>query len=382
MAPADSAGTAGQATVADTAAFGTDSQIADGQPTADAAVVSDSQATSAQDGDAESSQAAVPDAVQEAAPAADLPSFADKLSTPDDQLQPDAEPLADAIADVAPPADVPAQSDLPKPDTDAAQLINQLPKLALAIVIGDSVGAGYNASGLNASGGQGFGRLLFNNHSAWPKYQGHDLHTLYPNAQFMSLAKSGATSGEMLSAVQSALSGSLPKTANGDVLVVVNVGGNDFNDNTTVMISGPATEAAATKLRQNVAKALQLLKDRYNLPPTKKLLVVINAIHDPTDGKATVPKNFTKGFCKALQNPLLLTVAATVMANLGKMNAALKAEALAQSALFVDLQAAFQGHGMNSGPDRWIDDDCAHPINAGHDLIRRQIWLGLTGQQY
>jgi hypothetical protein len=171
----------------------------------------------------------------------------------------------------------------------------------------------------------------------------------------------------------------LPKSVAGDVLVLVNVGGRDFNDNPTVMVSAPQTEAKVRQLRQNLAKTLKLLRDRYEVGG-KKLLAVVGGIHDPTDGKGTVPKGFTKGFCKVLASPLVVPFASTIAASFAKMNATLQAEAAAQGALYVDLQAAFLGHGMNSGPERWIGDHCVHPTNPGHDLIRRKVWEQRTGK--
>jgi lysophospholipase L1-like esterase len=325
--------------------------------------------------------------VQDSAP--DLPS--DVATAPDQQPEMGEKP---ALLDTPPPPDMPldappdlppdlppdiATLDTPAPDTTNPNPLMQLKSLALVLAIGDSVGAGYNASGLNAQGGQGFARMVHTNHPAWPKCQGKDVHTLFPQAAFQSLADSGDTSADMLKVVQKALDGSLPKSVAGDVLVLVNVGGRDFNDNPTVMVSAPQTEAKAQQLRQNLAKTLTLLRDRYEVGG-KKLLAVVDGIHDPTDGKGTAPKGFTKGFCKVLASPLVVPFASTIAANFAKMNAALQAEAAAQGALYVDLQAAFLGHGMNSGPERWIDDDCVHPTNPGHDLIRRKVWEQLTGK--
>ena len=46
----------------------------------------------------------------------------------------------------------------------------------------------------------------------------------------------------------------------------------------------------------------------------------------------------------------------------------------------VDNHAVFMDHGMNAGPDRWIDSDRIHPLNEDHHQLRRRMWLTLTGQ--
>ena len=46
----------------------------------------------------------------------------------------------------------------------------------------------------------------------------------------------------------------------------------------------------------------------------------------------------------------------------------------------VDNHAVFMDHGMNAGPDRWIDSDRIHPLNEDHHQLRRRMWFTLTGQ--
>lgn len=149
------------------------------------------------------------------------------------------------------------------------------------------------------------------------------------------------------------------------------------------MISPQLTMQAATKLRQNLAEMVKLLRAQYEVMGKSHVEFFLDNIHDPSDGGGAIPKQFTSGFCKQLQNPMLTPqLIKTVVANLDTMNQAIAAEAAAAGASLVDNHAGFHGHGMNAGADRWIDVDCAHPINPGHDLIRRLIWQRLTGKTY
>ena len=290
-------------------------------------------------------------------------------------------PLDLALGDAPPPDDAAPALDGGTGDGGAKRLPD---RIALVIIVGDSVAAGYNAQGLNAAGGHGYARLTVNNHKDFPAYQGHDLATLFPGVDFRSAAKSGATSSDTVGNLKSALAGSLPKSVPGDVVVLINVGGNDFNDSPTVMVSPQLTANAAAKLRQNLAQIVQLLKARYDDPQQgKEVLFLFDNIHDPTDGMGSVPKQFTNGFCKLLANPLFTPqVRQIVLANLATMNAAIAAEATAQGARLVDIHRGFLGHGMSSGAGRWIDTDCVHPTNPGHDLIRRLAWEQLTGERF
>ncbi|MBM4342774.1 MAG: SGNH/GDSL hydrolase family protein [Deltaproteobacteria bacterium] len=315
--------------------------------------------------------------------AADLPTFVPK-DVAADAHEPEVPDVADTSAAELPVADAPMPgTDAPQAaDTALAAPWQALDNVSLVIIAGDSVAAGFNASSGNGTGGQGYAKMVYKNHAAWPNYTGHDVVSTHPKAVLVSVAKSGAQSGEALSLIKGAIGASLPKSVNGDVLLLINVGGNDFNDSPTTMISSAKTATMVQALRKNVADMVQLVRKQYEALPAKRVMAVVNGVHDPTDGKGTVPPNYTAGFCKALNNPALPMVKDTVLANLGTVNAGLKAEAFAQGAEFVDLQAAFQGHGVNSGSASWIDKDCVHPTNPGHDLIRRKVWLALTGKEY
>jgi hypothetical protein len=120
--------------------------------------------------DAQTVLDAAPDLPSDVATAPDQQAETRVLPTLPDTPPPPDMPL-DAPPDLAPdllpelPPDI-APFDTPAPDTTNPNPLMQLKSLALVLAIGDSVGAGYNAPGLNAQGGQGFARMVHTNHPA------------------------------------------------------------------------------------------------------------------------------------------------------------------------------------------------------------------------
>jgi hypothetical protein len=198
-----------------------------------------------------------------------------------------------------------------------------------------------------------------------------------PGTDFRNITDSGATSDEILDNLQDELGG-LPSSAAGDVLLIISAGGNDFNNSALTMVTTAATEAATANLRSNLAQMVSLVEDRYADADTEVLAVFLN-IQDPTDGLASIPDQFDNGFCGMLQNPAFALVGELVLSNLGVMNNGIAAGTAASGAELADYYSHFQGHGTNaSTADRWMSDDCAHPMNIGHHELRRLIWGTLT----
>lgn len=260
--------------------------------------------------------------------------------------------------------------------------IDDIDDLSLVILIGDSAAAGYNADGRNGTGGHGFARLMVDNHPAYPAYMGHDLRALWPSLVFERLAESGATSADSLSTLRRALSGRLPGSVSGDVLVLINVGGNDFNDDFTTIIDPTATAAASAELRANLAEMFRLLRERYEDPAAgKRVVFFVDDLYDPTDGTGRIPASFTDGFCSALQRPLPDSIRMQAITNLATLNAGTAEEVAELGGWLIPIHDEYLGHGMNAGAERWLDGDCAHPMNVGHHAIRRAMWEALTGDR-
>jgi lysophospholipase L1-like esterase len=254
--------------------------------------------------------------------------------------------------------------------------------VALFINAGDSIAAGYDAAGNNGPGGKGYARLLLSNHPDYGAYGAAHLSAVASGVDFRDLSESGATSDEIRADLQARID-SFPAVVDGDVLLTISAGGNDFNDNVLVMVSPQLAAQVAANLRSNLATMIALVRDRYEDPALgKEVFVVLQTIHDPTGGTGSVPLVFDDGFCEVLRNPLLQPVAPLALDNLELVNEAIRAEAADQGAFLSDNHQLFLDHGMNApGAQRWLSGDCAHPTSEGHHQIRREMWGVLTGQR-
>lgn len=323
-----------------------------------------------------------PDLVEptEAAPTIDHETTPDRSPLPEPSTTTDA---SNPVDHDNPDQDTPEPS-TPEPVSEPSvpteqgttqDLLSGVDQAKLLLVLGDSIGAGYNASK-----GRSFDALLYQN-TAYPTYQGHDLKTRYPAIQLKNIAKSGATSSDMLSRLKSNLS-SLPTTGSQeDTIVLISIGGNDFNDKIQTML---VPTAAIQAYEKNMTEVVTLLRQKYENPQNgRQLLIFVNNIHDPTGGTAKIPPQYTDGFCKILQNPLLPTVASTVLKNLADFNTKIASIAQRFNLHLIDNHSAFLQHGMNAaGTSRWIDNDCVHFNNEGHHQLRRLIWEKMTGQSH
>lgn len=283
---------------------------------------------------------------------------------------------------------------LSSPDGDALDSDNppltigpngEIDDLKLYVNLGDSVAAGYNATGQNGFGGRGFSRLLLDNHPNYPEYDGHHLSVLFPGLMYTDMGDSGATSSDTLEDLEKALFWSwpwqLPREVNGDVLVTINVGGNNFNDDISTMAWTPNTEAAAAALKADLRQIVSQLRARYEKPNEgKRVLFLIANVHDPTGGSAWVPFEFDDDFCRTIRAALLLS--AIVFSNLDLFNQRIAEVVEEIGGYLVDSHSVFLGHGMDSGDERWIDSDCVHPVSQGHHQLRREWWYVLTGERY
>jgi lysophospholipase L1-like esterase len=287
------------------------------------------------------------------------------------RLGDDDEPSGDDGPSVDGPAGTPD-------DAPNASPIAMLDRPLLVIVVGDSIGAGFNASNNNAPGGKGYARLVTDNHPMYPDFADKHIRAIEPAVQFRDLAQSGATSDEAAARVRNSL-GSLP-VHDGDTLVLISVGGNDFNDSIQTILSPQATAQAAARLRTNLADIVERLRGKYDDGAGRRAVFAIDNIHDPTDGLGTIPPQFTDGFCGTIQNPLFTPqLRQQALVNLATMNTEIAAEVAELGAALVDVHASFLGHGMNgAGADKWLAGDCAHPTSDGHHHLREAVWNALT----
>ncbi len=259
-----------------------------------------------------------------------------------------------------------------------------LADVELYINLGDSLAAGYNAAGNNGSGGHGYARLLVDNHPAYSAYNGATLSAVSGGVYFHDVSDSGATSDEILDNLEDALDGSLPATVNGDVLLTISAGGNDFNDSIWTMVTPALATAAADNLALNLTQMISLVRARYEVPAQGiEVIPVLINIQDPTGGTMSIPAQYEDGFCETIQHPAHQAVGGLVLSNLATMNDAIESAAPAQGGQVADMHAAFLDHGMNaSGADKWLSDDCAHPNDEGHHQLRREIWGTVSGEWF
>jgi lysophospholipase L1-like esterase len=297
----------------------------------------------------------------------------DPFADPVPDATPDGEP--DALPDGADAVDVLQEEEPAWPPP-----IDDLDDLKLYVNIGDSLAAGYNADGRNGSGGKGYARLMLENHPDYPAYLGHSLRALYPDVQFMDISHSGDTSSDALDRVRDA---SWP-SVDGDVLVSLTCGGNDFNDDITTMILRTATEAVAANLQSNYREIVGILRSHYDNPAAGHVVVfLVTNIHDPTGGTGAIPPGYSDGFCGLLNDPRVIPVRATAIANLLFFNSKIAEVTAELGGYLVDNHGVFFDHGMNAAGDaRWIDDDCVHPLNEGHHQLRREEWFVLTSERW
>jgi lysophospholipase L1-like esterase len=323
----------------------------------------------------------------------DLTAFDDDSTLPvDDDVTPpiddDTTPVDDdstPVDDDSTPVDddsTPVDDDSTPSDDDSTPPVNPLGLTDVKFVatIGDSLAAGYNAEPREK---MRFDALLFENDDAkYPTFAGKDIKALWPAATIKNIGNSGAKSDEIYDDVKTALGifGSFPKEVDGDVVVFLSSGGNDFNDDVQTIISTSKTEDCAEQVNENNGNIYDKLREYYGKDGHKLVVLQFN-LHDPTDGEGTIPAGFSDGFCEQLSNPLFQLVKDLGLSNLNLFNQRM-AEFIAvqPDGVLADNYTLFMNHAMNGGSERWIDDDCIHPNNEGHHRMRALLWELLTGE--
>jgi hypothetical protein len=258
-------------------------------------------------------------------------------------------------------------------------LLAAVDRLCTFLLVGPSDSAGYHAAGLNAPGGGGFARLVFDGGDG--SFAGRDLASLHPGVVFVDQAESGFSTTDMRAKLEASLGELDPGAAGCDTWVHLGGPGNDFNDNPLTVISAEATATAAASARENYAAMLAALRGVFEDAGEGRTLVAsLSTVQDPTDGAGRIPPGFTQGFCELIQSDQFTdAMRAQALENLETLNAEVAAEAAAQGAGVLDQHGALLGHGMPAD-ERWLADDCTHPDDLGHRAIRRYAWYLLTGE--
>jgi lysophospholipase L1-like esterase len=226
--------------------------------------------------------------------------------------------------------------------------------------------------------------LLHNDDAAYPDYAGRDLATRYPTLTLADHARGGATSAGVIEQAKLA-----PANPAGNTLVALSIGGNDLINNATALMSADQTRQIAQTVSANVAEALRVFADKARYPG--EVFVVALNVYEMTDGQGTIPEGEpVVALCEQLQSlgPLFGT---TMVQNFDVFNTTLETAFAQQGLLLIDVHEAFLGHAFHykdashphyhaDDPTLWLQYDCIHPNQAGHDAIRRLIWRRLFGE--
>ena len=263
----------------------------------------------------------------------------------------------------------PAIDEAPSPDrvgTYAHRLPNS-PKTV--IFLGDSITAGAGAW----DDDEDYVSLLVNNTNTWPEWHGIDLMTRYPGIDVVDVSKSGAWTGTVLNDQIARLEDQLTLPFEGEVLVVITVGGNDLQ---SVLRNPNGVEERLEKTVDNWRKIAEYFLDEQRFPNGSTVLMA--NVYEPTDALGQAEDCFFG-----------LNIS-SLLPSLYAANAQLRG--LAEEAGFsaLDMRGTFLGHGFNyndpitphyneDDPSLWLANGCTHPNPRGHHEIRSMFWRAIDG---
>jgi len=269
-------------------------------------------------------------------------------------------------------------SDTFRPAIDEASSLDRvgsyahtLPKSPKTVIfLGDSITAGAGAGNDN----EDYASLLVNNTNAWPDWDGVDLATRYPGIDVVDVSKSGAWTGTILNNQIDRLEDQITLPFEGEVLVVMTVGGNDLQ---SVLLNPSIVEERLEKTVDNWRKIAEYFLDEQRFPDGSTLLMA--NVYEPTDAVGQV------GDCFFGLN------ISSLLPSLHDANMQLRG--LAEEAGFsaLDLRGTFLGHGFHysdptaphyneDDPSLWLTNGCIHPNPRGHHEIRAMFWRAIDGK--
>ena len=238
------------------------------------------------------------------------------------------------------------------------------------IFLGDSITAGAGAG----SDDEDYASLLVHNTDTWPEWDGIDLATRYPGIDVVDVSKSGAWTGTILNHQFARLEEQITLPFEGEVLVVMTVGGNDLQ---SVLMNPSGVEERVEKTVDNWRNIAAYFLDEHRFPDGSTLLMA--NVYEPTDAVGQVDGCFY-GLNISFLLPSLL-------------DANMQLRALAEEAGFsaLDLRGTFLGHGFHysdpttpyyneDDPSLWLTNGCIHPNPRGHHEIRAMFWRAIDGK--
>lgn len=245
-----------------------------------------------------------------------------------------------------------------------------LPKSPKTVIfLGDSITAGAGSPGVD----EDYVKLLVNNTSTWPDWNGKDLSSRYPGIEVVDVSESGSWTGTVLNEQIPRFEEEVTLPFEGEVLVVLTVGGNDLQ---SVLLNPSIVEERLEKTVDNWRKIAEYFLDEQRFPNGSTVLMA--NVYEPTDAVGQA-ENCFYGFDISSLLPSLYD------ANLRFRNLA---EEMGFSVL--DMRGTFLGHGFNYSdsttpyynevdPTLWLANDCIHPNPRGHHEIRAMFWRAIEG---
>ena len=238
------------------------------------------------------------------------------------------------------------------------------------IFLGDSITAGAGAR----NDDEDYVSLLVNNTSTWPDWDGIDLATRYPGIDVVDVSKSGSWTGTILNSQIDRLEDQITLPFDGEVLVVITVGGNDLQ---SVLLNPSGVDERLENTVGNWRKIAEYFLDEQRFPDGSTLLMA--NVYEPTDAVGQVDGCFY-GLNISFLLPSLL-------------DANTQLRGLAEEAGFsvLDMRGTFLGHGFHysdptsphyneDDPSLWLANGCTHPNPRGHHEIRAMFWRAIDGK--
>ncbi len=228
-----------------------------------------------------------------------------------------------------------------------------MPASGLRIVaLGDSVTSGYNCN--CAAFPAEYATLLSGRDSI--------------QASATNLGVNGLTSSGLLAQLSggSAADASTQSVVAAADIVVVTIGANDFSDEHDPITAGicagaehtACTRDELTTMSQTISRVVDLIRVlRDGRPTTIMLTGYWNIFEDGVVANTAFPN-------EGIAASIALTKEA---------NAAIRADALAEDAIYVDLWPVFEGPDSDQDPTDLLAPDGDHPNAAGHAAIARQL---------
>ncbi len=238
------------------------------------------------------------------------------------------------------------------------------------IFLGDSITAGAGAS----NDDEDYASLLVNNTNTWPYWSGIDLATRYPGIDVVDVSKSGAWTGTILNDQIDRLEDQITLPYDGEVLVVITVGGNDLQ---SVLLNPSVAEERLGKTVDNWRKIAEYFLDEQHFPDGSTVLMA--NVYEPTDGVGQVGNCFY-----GLDISFLLP-------SLHDANMQLRGLAAEAGFSALDMRGTFLGHGFHysdptsphyneEDPSLWLANGCTHPNSRGHHEVRAMFWRAIEGK--